>query len=85
MSDNSSESIESPKTCPKCGGGMVQGFVLDGIHGGYQVSSWVRGSPQRSFWQGLKIDRSSLIPIGTFRCSECGFLESYAERSFAAQ
>ena len=85
MSDEVSESVEAKKLCSKCGGGMVQGFVLDRAYGGAHVASWVRGTPKRSFWQGIKIDGKLPIPIGTFRCSSCDFLESYAERSFAAQ
>jgi len=30
--------------CPKCKGGMEQGFVLDGIYGGRVVSRWAPGA-----------------------------------------
>jgi len=71
--------------CPKCGGGMAQGFVVD-VHqyGSRRVSSWVEGAPQKSFWVGTSISNLTNIPIGTFRCENCGFLESFARPEFAA-
>lgn len=71
--------------CPKCEGEMVQGFVPDHGHGGaILVSSWVAGPPAKSFWYGTKVQGKG-IPIGTFRCASCGYLESYARAEFARQ
>jgi hypothetical protein len=71
--------------CPKCGGAMVQGFVVDFHHGGSRrVSSWVEGAPQKSFWFGTTAADPKGIPIGSFRCKKCGFLESFARPEFAA-
>jgi hypothetical protein len=64
---------------------MVQGFVMDNTYGGRLVSQWSEGTPQKSFWQGTKMPEEKQIPIGTFRCDGCGFLESYAREEFAAQ
>lgn len=69
----------SSPTCPKCAGDMQRGFVF-----GYQDGQlrfppyWAAGVPQWSFWMGIKRPRGKLIPVGTFRCSSCGFLEEYA-------
>jgi hypothetical protein len=63
---------------------MEQGFIMDVTHGGRLVSHWAAGPPQRSFWLGTKASAGSLIPVGTFRCSLCGYLESYAQEEFAA-
>ena len=71
--------------CPKCNGEMVQGFIVDRTKGAVHVSSWFAGAPKRSFWFGIKEPASEAIPIGTFRCSACGFLESYARPEFAAE
>lgn len=71
--------------CPKCNGEMVQGFVIDFAHGARLVSQWAEGLPQKSFWTGTKLPEEALIPVGTFRCNACGFLESYALDEFAAQ
>ena len=75
----------SPQKCPKCGSGMEQGFVLDNIEGGRIVSQWAPGTPRKSFWTGTKLPDEDFIPIGTFRCASCGYLESYARQEFAAQ
>jgi hypothetical protein len=64
---------------------MEQGFVLDNTHGGRLVSQWAPGAPLESFWVGTKLPHDDLIPIGTYRCSSCGFLESYARDEFAAK
>jgi hypothetical protein len=63
---------------------MEQGFVLDMSYGAQRVSEWVRGSPEKSFWTTTKAPAGDRIPIGTFRCTSCGFLESYARPGFAA-
>ena len=71
--------------CPKCNGEMVQGFTFE--HDGWQriVSTWVEGAPEKSFWQSAKVPADKCVPVGTFRCSACGFLESYARPEFAAE
>jgi len=66
------------KQCPKCGGAMVDGFVVDHTHGGVGVASWVEGAPEKSFWLGLKLRGKRTLGIATWRCGRCGFLESYA-------
>jgi len=62
---------------------MEQGFVLDNAHGALLVSHWAKGAPLKSFWQATKRPDTQL-PIGTFRCSSCGYLEEYAREEFAA-
>ncbi len=72
--------------CPKCNGEMVQGFIVDFHAGGKRlVSNWVEGAPEASFWQSTKVPVEKCIPVGTYRCSKCGFLESYARPEFAAK
>jgi hypothetical protein len=69
--------------CPECGGAMAQGFTFE-IDGPRRVvSTWVEGAPEKSFWQGANVRTEKCIPVGTFRCSECGFLKSYARPHFA--
>jgi len=66
-------------TCPKCKGSMEEGYVVDNTHNGFRQSRWMPGEPVASFWLGLKIDKSKLIPVTTFRCKGCGYLDSYAK------
>lgn len=72
--------------CPKCHGMMVQGFIFDREDGGLRrVIDWVEGPPEKAFWTITKAPKEKCIPIGTFRCLSCGFLESYARPEFAAK
>lgn len=66
------------KDCPKCGGAMIAGYVVDHTHGGANVAQWVEGAPDKSFWVGLKLRGKPRLDIATWRCRRCGFLESYA-------
>ena len=70
--------------CPKCRGDMQQGFIVDNSYGELIVSHWAAGAPRKSFWTGTKLPQEKRIPIGTYRCSSCGFLEAYARPDFAA-
>ena len=73
--------------CPKCNGEMVQGFIFDRADGGNRrVINWVEGAPEKSdFWTVTRVPEEKCVPVGTFRCSVCGFLESYAHPEFAAK
>jgi len=74
-------------TCPKCQGSMVQGFIADFADMGVNaiVSTWVEGQPKSSFLFGTKTPGDKRIPVGTYRCSACGYLESYARPEFERQ
>lgn len=77
---------KSIDVCPRCRGSMRQGFVVDHTEGlGRVVSHWAAGAPVKSLWAGTKLPATTLIPIGTYRCSDCGYLESYARPEFAPQ
>jgi hypothetical protein len=71
--------------CPKCTGEMIQGFVPDYTQGAALVLAWHQDQPKRSFWRSTKAPFLDGIPIGSFRCQKCGFLEFYANAEFAAQ
>ena len=58
---------------------MESGWVPDNTHAGLQQENWCPGEPQPSFWTGLKVEKKDIvIPVITFRCPNCGYLESYA-------
>lgn len=71
------------RKCAKCGCSMEQGFIPD-IGQGVQLSHWHDGPPEKSFWLGPIRSSTSQIPIGAFRCSECGYLELYAMNDYSA-
>ena len=66
------------KQCPKCGGAMVEGFVIDRTHSGVTVGCWVEGQPQGNIWMGVKLKGRPKTEIASWRCARCGFLEHYA-------
>ncbi|HVT27026.1 MAG TPA: hypothetical protein VHE81_03305, partial [Lacipirellulaceae bacterium] len=76
---------ELPQVCPKCGGGMEDGFIAALSTPRYlyphYLSRWARGAPARSFLFGIWLPRE-LLPTRTYRCTSCGYLESYAREEF---
>ena len=67
---------ESP-TCPRCRSGMVRGYLLDRTHGGFGMGTWLEGPPVRSGWS-VRPRLEHSIPIVSYRCTGCGYLELYA-------
>lgn len=70
---------ETTLPCPRCRGVMDRGFVID--RGDYSIpetQKWVDGEPKRTFWAGVTLKNRRVIAVNTYRCAECGFLESYA-------
>lgn len=66
-------------TCPKCQGEMEEGFIADVTYGGVVASKWVEGPPEKSFWTGVRTKDKEQVQISTYRCTNCGYLESYAK------
>ena len=65
--------------CTRCRKTMEAGFVLDHTqHSSGLQSTWVEGEPERSFWTGVKVKGRERLPVTTYRCPTCGYLESYA-------
>lgn len=65
--------------CPKCRSRMEDGFIVDSTHGGSTQSQWAAGQPVKSFWTGLKLRGQRMLKVATYRCTSCGYLESYAK------
>ncbi len=69
--------------CPKCGGEMRQGVQVYRDEANYYPLYWVEGEPVKRVFLGftgmnLDIDGRQILETATFKCSDCGFLESYA-------
>ena len=65
--------------CPKCGAAMAAGYLVDQGHANSRVvSGWVEGEPGKTSFFNLNVDDRLQLEVRTFRCSRCGFLESYA-------
>lgn len=58
---------------------MEEGFTVDHAQSGVAVQQvWAEGEPARSIWTGLKLKGREQYSVRTYRCTSCGFLESYA-------
>ncbi len=65
--------------CIRCKTQMAPGYLLEaGDHNARTVTQWVDGHPEKSFWVGLKTKDRDVMPVMTYRCPACGYLESYA-------
>ena len=79
--------IEKNQKCPKCQNKMDEGFIHDYTGGSDFQLAWVPGTPQikqRKVYQLYYVDRTKAIPITAYKCSNCGYLESYADTNEAA-
>ena len=65
-------------TCPKCQARMEEGYIVDYTYSGRGVSTWIEGAPERSRWTGLRIAKRRVLTTESWRCTACGFLETYA-------
>jgi predicted RNA-binding Zn-ribbon protein involved in translation (DUF1610 family) len=78
------ESLTVP-TCPKCGNAMQRGFIPDEYRDRNEISVWVPGVPERSPSNGaIELADSQMWRIATYRCRNCGYLESYATDEIGA-
>ncbi len=71
--------------CPYCEKDMERGFVLDFAHGAVVNSTWQPGAPEPKKLLGLKtgsvqMKPDDMVAVTTYRCLDCGYLESYARR-----
>ena len=72
--------MQPPRNCPKCSGHMESGFMIERGGGpADQQVRWVEGAPIPRFWlHGVNLGGREPIPVTTFRCDGCGYLESFA-------
>jgi hypothetical protein len=65
--------------CLKCKARMQEGFIVDNTYGGRLVTKWIEGAPEKSRWLGVRLRDKKAIEVATYRCTSCGYLESYAK------
>jgi hypothetical protein len=65
--------------CPKCLRAMEAGFIPDRSYSATLLSSWVEGPPTKGLLGNLKLSGKRQFPITVYRCTSCGYLESYAD------
>ena len=57
---------------------MEAGFIIDESYGMRTVANWIEGVAEKSIWTGLKLKGRRKLPAETWRCTRCGWLDSYA-------
>jgi len=67
-----------PLKCIRCHGQLQVGYIPQSTESGLRQLNWCPGAPQRSFWTGLKVKKGTALTVITYRCVNCGYLESYA-------
>jgi len=76
---------EEMVVCPKCKNKMIQGFVPTYFHNALNIPTWCEGMPKKSFLGGVESQSDVEIPIGAFRCQNCGYLEYYAKQEYTVK
>jgi hypothetical protein len=64
--------------CPKCQKEMHAGFVADYSGGVVFESRWVEGRFATKWLRTKLRSQKPAVPITTYRCTSCGYLESFA-------
>ena len=72
--------MDGQPKCPKCSQSMEQGYVADRNFDRSEVSTWIAGHPESSFWFGARTGGRDKLAITTYRCAKCGYLESFATK-----
>ena len=63
--------------CPKCQARMEEGYIVDN-DARWVVSTWIEGAPEKRRWTGLRVKRRRARNTESWRCTACGYLETYA-------
>jgi hypothetical protein len=66
--------------CLRCGGAMQQGYIVDRVSGWYDPTKWFEGELVIGKLGGIKKAKSKPFLVSTYRCVQCGYLESYAAK-----
>lgn len=65
--------------CIRCQARMECGYLPDGGDTNLLFRHWwAAGTYKLDCWKHPKVSRDQLVPVTTYRCPNCGYLESYA-------
>ena len=65
--------------CPACRQTMEPGFLVDADHNGRPGrAQWVEGTPEKTFFEGVRVKHRRRLDTVTFRCPRCGWLIWFA-------
>ncbi len=71
--------MRSDHKCSKCNGQMEEGVVVDLNYAGVLPSMWVDSRTSVSIGPATTMDGKKRVKTMTYRCSICGYLDSYAK------
>jgi hypothetical protein len=72
--------MDAELRCSKCGGTMMEGFVLQKLDGlMVPLNTWVEGQPERTLLGSTKMPADKTRTVAAFCCSTCGLLQFYAQ------
>ena len=57
---------------------MEEGYVLDSVATQTKSETWTKGNPPKSVWACLTEGDKKSFEVIIYRCTNCGYLESYA-------
>jgi len=57
---------------------MQRGYIADRVQGWYEPTKWFEGEPNVGLLGDVKKSPSTPLLVSTYRCTQCGYLESYA-------
>jgi len=65
----------------RCDGQLEKGFLIDkGDSDIARQAKWASGEPSTAFWKMSAVQSGSeTLPVTTYRCRNCGRLESFAK------
>jgi hypothetical protein len=57
---------------------MAEGFLVDNRRQAVRVVEWAEGAPSFWFLDVLRMRGRRRLPVASWRCRKCGFLEAFA-------
>ena len=64
--------------CVKCGSAMESGYIPDRNMSWYDPRKWFPGALRLTTLQGVAKNKSTPRHVISYRCTACGYIESYA-------
>lgn len=71
--------MPSDHKCSKCNSNMEAGLVVDLNYAGVLPSMWIESQHGVSSVPGAQPDGRKKVKTITYRCLNCGYLDSYAK------
>ncbi|MCY7345774.1 MAG: hypothetical protein LH614_06075 [Pyrinomonadaceae bacterium] len=64
--------------CQKCNSLLEEGYVTDSTLTQSKSETWIEGKTSKSIWACLDTSDKRSFEVVVYRCTNCGYLESYA-------